>query len=754
MRLPVRPRRAGLVATSGVAALLALSAATVGARAGLLPFTPWSAAVNAATATGAGSSGSSSPHAVNHFNVGAAHSPQLLHQLAASGTMSATGPASIAGAVQGVDVSSIQEQHGIDWSQVAGSGKQFAAIKVTEGDYYENKYALSDLAAAKAAGLAVMAYAFAIPNGGGSSAGPVTQADDAINYVKSGSAGVPPIMLDIEYDPYYGTDGTNQCYGLSQSAMGTWVKSFAAEVQAKTGQPAIIYTTKNWWNTCVGTTASLGSNPLWVAIYNNKTSPGTLPDGWSKWKYWQYGQNSVPGISGTSTDVDQLNPNVLTLIDPGDQQAAPGSAITPLQLHASQNVTYNPADLPSGLSLSSTGQITGTAGPTPGTVPVTVTATNTSTNAQRSVTFNWYWTGTLSVTPPANQTTVEGSPVDFVITATDSPAAPPVTFSAPVLPPGLRMTPGGRILGWPDKPGSSQVTVYAADAFESAGTATFTWTVSTASGSGQTGHVQLGFGGKCLDDPGDSATAGTAVDIRSCGSVAAERWTYAQDESLRINGMCLQAPTTADSTVLIESCMGGATQQWRLAYARSLNPLASTDALALYNPGSGMCLDDPAASTTNGTTNGTKQVIWPCDGNDHQEWTLPSGPIQSGIPGKCVDDSQNLTTNGNKIDIASCVTGSAAQQWRVNTDGTVQIHGKCLNIRGGKTARGTRVNLYSCNGTGAQQWRQVVSGSGVLLQNPHSGLCLADPGSSTVNGTQLQILSCTGTNPGRLWRTS
>jgi GH25 family lysozyme M1 (1,4-beta-N-acetylmuramidase) len=749
MRAPVRLRRAGLLATSGIAALLALSATTVGARAGLLPFTPWSSAVKMAPKAVLAAAGSGSTQV--HSNVGAAHSPRLMRQLAASSSTSGTAPTPIPGAVQGVDVASQQHPNGaaIDWSQVAASGKQFAAIKVTEGDYYENKYALSDLAAAKAAGLAVVAYAFAIPNGGGSSASPVTQADDAVNYVKSGSAGVPPIMLDIEYDPYDGTDGTNQCYGLTQAAMGAWVKSFAAEVKAKTGQPAIIYTTQGWWNTCVGTAVSLGSNPLWVAAFNNKTTPGTLPDGWASgnWTYWQYGQGTVAGLT---MDLDQLNPSLFTLLNPGDQQDAAGSAITPVQLHASQTVTYSSADLPAGLSLSSSGQITGTATATAGTVPVTVTATNTSTSAQQSVTFNWYWTGTLSVTPPADQATAEGSPVDVVVKATDSPAASPVRLSAPALPPGLRMTPGGTILGWPDKPGTYQVTVYAADAFESAGTATFSWTVSVASGTGAGGHVQLGFGSMCLDDPGDSATVGTAIDIRKCGTAAAQHWTYAQDESLRINGKCLQSPVTADSTVLIEACTGGATQQWQLVNPGSLNPLANTDALALYNPGSGMCLDDPAASTTNGT----KQVVWPCDGNNHQEWTLPPGLIQSGVPGKCADDSQNLTADGNKIDIASCATRSAAQQWRVSTDGTVRIHGKCLNVRGGRTASGTRVNLYSCSGTAAQQWRQVAESSGTMLQNPHSGLCLADPASSTVNGTQLRILSCSVTNLGRLWRTS
>jgi GH25 family lysozyme M1 (1,4-beta-N-acetylmuramidase) len=661
----------------------------------------------------------------------------------------------LSNAVQGVDVASYQESGGINWPAVASAGKQFAAIKATEGDYYRNGYALSDLAAAKAAGLAVVAYAFAIPNGGGSSASPVTQADDIVNYLKSGPAGVPPIMLDIEYDPY--SDGTNSCYGLSQSAMGTWVKDFAAEVKAKTGNPAIIYTTQGWWNACVGTTVSLGSNPLWVAAYNASSNPGTLPDGWSSgdWTYWQY--SSTGGVSGIGggVDLDQLNPKMLTLLNPGDQQdQANGGPITPVQLHASQNATYSAAGLPASLTMTSGGLITGTAPTSIPATPSIVTVTATSGSASQSVTFTWYWHGTLSVTQ-GNLTTVGGSPVDLQVQPSDSPAEPPVMFSAPTqspvdrLPPGLSISNSGRITGWPDRPGIYQVTVYAADGLEAAGSTTFTWTVSIAADTGPRGAVHLDLGGLCLDDPGNSSKAGTVADVRTCNAGSAQNWTYAQDDSVRINSMCLQSPSTRGAKVQLETCTGQADQQWQLVYPASVNHTLSGAVLALYNPGYGMCLSDPG----NSKTNGTQQIAWPCYGYKGQEWTLQAGPVQSGIAGKCLDDYKNLTANGNKVDESTC-HGGAAQKWAAHTDGTVRINGKCLDVRNGGTASGTRVELYSCNGGTAQQWHLIADGSGVLLQNPRSGLCLADPGDSTVSGTQLQIRRCTATDPGMAWRVS
>jgi GH25 family lysozyme M1 (1,4-beta-N-acetylmuramidase) len=93
--------------------------------------------------------------------------------------------AALPGALQGVDVSSFQHPTSktpIDWAEVAADGIQFAAVKATEGNYYQNPWALQDLAGARAAGLSVIAYAFAIPNGNGGSTSPRLQADYLFSY--------------------------------------------------------------------------------------------------------------------------------------------------------------------------------------------------------------------------------------------------------------------------------------------------------------------------------------------------------------------------------------------------------------------------------------------------------------------------------------------------------------------------------------------------------------------------------------------
>jgi mannan endo-1,4-beta-mannosidase len=116
----------------------------------------------------------------------------------------------------------------------------------------------------------------------------------------------------------------------------------------------------------------------------------------------------------------------------------------------------------------------------------------------------------------------------------------------------------------------------------------------------------------------------------------------------------------------------------------------------------------------------------------------PAGPI-TGYEGLCLDDRSASTADLNPIQVYTC-NGTNAQQWTVESNGTLQVLGECLDVDGAGTANGTTVDLYSCNGTGAQDW--VPQSDGALL-NPNSGKCLDDTGWGG-SGTQVQIWDCTG----------
>jgi formylmethanofuran dehydrogenase subunit C len=118
-----------------------------------------------------------------------------------------------------------------------------------------------------------------------------------------------------------------------------------------------------------------------------------------------------------------------------------------------------------------------------------------------------------------------------------------------------------------------------------------------------------------------------------------------------------------------------------------------------------------------------------------------TGTIVSGVnSAKCVDNNNGSGANGNKVQMWDCDGNAAAQNWTVNSNGTLTIDGGCLDITGANFNNGTLVELWTCNGGSNQQW-QAVNGQ---LVNPASGKCLDDPASITTNGTQLQIWSCSG----------
>jgi GH25 family lysozyme M1 (1,4-beta-N-acetylmuramidase) len=186
-----------------------------------------------------------------------------------------------------MDVSSFQGN--VDWRTAYGHGARFVYIKATESTGYINPYFGQQYNGSKSAGLIRGAYHFGLPN---RSSG-VTQANYFVDHGGnwSGDGSTLPPMLDIEYDPY----SSNICYGLSASTMVTWIRDFSNQVHTRTGRYPTIYTTRNWWNTCTGSSAGFGStNPLFIACYCRTV--GAMPAGWRWQTIWQYNdQGTFPG---------------------------------------------------------------------------------------------------------------------------------------------------------------------------------------------------------------------------------------------------------------------------------------------------------------------------------------------------------------------------------------------------------------------------------------------------------------------------
>ncbi len=656
-----------------------------------------------------------------HDNVAEPHSPRLLRELAGPRGASSRGaragavPTGPPGAVRGVDVAAFQhpvtkaDPQGtpIDWSRVVADGIRFAAVKATEGNYYVNPFYAGDLAGATAAGLPVLGYAFANPkSGNGTGAG---QAEYLVSHAGTVGGRTPPLMLDIEYNPYQG----GECYGRSKAAMVTWLQSFDAETRKLTGQVPVLYTTGDWWHRCTGDSAAFSGSLLWVASYTTDARPA-MPQGWGNWALWQYTSTAtVPGIdSAGHTDLDALN-----LIAPGAQQTAIGMSVSvPVSqavAGATPGLSYTTAGLPAGLAVTPAGVVAGTPTMTDSAQASTITAAAEG-QVLGSVGVSWEVGGALSVTAPASQQTAAGDPVLLTVPPASVPAGQTASYTATGLPPGLTISAAGQIAGWPGRPGRYHVTVIAADGLKDMGEASFTWTVTPVADHGRAGPVRSQVRRRCLNDPGETAKTGTRIGVVSCDGRDAQRWALAQDGTLRIRGRCLSVVGSAGPGAVADlgPCSGAARQQWTVRTAGEL-----------ANGAAGWCLTAPKPG------HGTAARIEACAGSASQQWLLPPGAVVSQIPGGCLDDPGNRTARHTVIQVWPCA-GDAAQNWTAQPDRAVDIHGQCLQARQAGAASGRPVELDPCTGGPAQRWTISPGGTGLQLRNPSSGLCLTDAASA------------------------
>jgi hypothetical protein len=125
-------------------------------------------------------------------------------------------------------------------------------------------------------------------------------------------------------------------------------------------------------------------------------------------------------------------------------------------------------------------------------------------------------------------------------------------------------------------------------------------------------HLVKGYGGKCLDDSGNSPANGAKVVIWTCNTRdQAQGWTYRGHELIH-NGKCLNDQRSGGngSKAILYSCNGAANEIW--------THMANGE-FVLRARGGTLCLDDPARSTRNGT----QLIVYRCSDGANQRWHLP-----------------------------------------------------------------------------------------------------------------------------------
>ncbi|KAK1231148.1 hypothetical protein PQX77_005739 [Marasmius sp. AFHP31] len=221
------------------------------------------------------------------------------------------------------------------------------------------------------------------------------------------------------------------------------------------------------------------------------------------------------------------------------------------------------------------------------------------------------------------------------------------------------------------------------------------------------------FGDKCLDVKDGANTDGTKLQIWTCTPGSTNQlWISVNDFTFNWAGTdkCIDLTdgNIADGNQLqIWTCVGGPgsqNQKW------SGNPVPNTEAPATNFVGGApnpdlpsMCLS--AESNTDGAAIALAECRRVTDTfpNGNQTFVYAqrplSGPIKTYGGSKCLDVPNGDATNGNKLQLWTCVDGSTNQQWKVNSPNTIEWVGKnkCVDITNGNLTAGNTLQIWDCD---------------------------------------------------------
>ncbi|MET7397148.1 ricin-type beta-trefoil lectin domain protein [Dactylosporangium sp. NPDC005572] len=136
--------------------------------------------------------------------------------------------------------------------------------------------------------------------------------------------------------------------------------------------------------------------------------------------------------------------------------------------------------------------------------------------------------------------------------------------------------------------------------------------VTTAPPAATSGYMIVGYGGKCVSVPGNTAIDGTQLQMRDCTGAAGQRWTNDGNGSLRALGMCMDlawASSTNGTKVQLARCNGGWAQRFLVNNSHDL-----------VNSEVGKCVDVRDWSTANGAL----LQLWDCAGTANQKFSKKS----------------------------------------------------------------------------------------------------------------------------------
>ncbi len=159
--------------------------------------------------------------------------------------------------VRGIDLS--HHQGAVDWRRVAAQDIRFAYLKASEGGDWSDASFRSNLAAARAAGLAVGAYHYFTLCASGAA-----QAQNFLRAVPAAGLALPP-AIDLEY--------VGNCAARpGNGRLAHELKVFIAALRAQGLRTPVIYSTQSFFADYLDADPAFAAYPLWVRNLYGETA--------------------------------------------------------------------------------------------------------------------------------------------------------------------------------------------------------------------------------------------------------------------------------------------------------------------------------------------------------------------------------------------------------------------------------------------------------------------------------------------------
>ncbi len=154
------------------------------------------------------------------------------------------------------------------------------------------------------------------------------------------------------------------------------------------------------------------------------------------------------------------------------------------------------------------------------------------------------------------------------------------------------------------------------------------------------------------------------------------------------------AQTPQDDTRAVEA-IGAVIMQ-------AVTPAATPTGNSLVSAWNSKCIDVPKSNYATGQ----RLTDWACNSGLNQQWSSVSGTFRTQNS-MCMDVAGGSTADGAAIQIATCTSGNAAQQFVLNANGDLvnPQSNKCVDITAWNESDGAVLSLWSCTGGANQKWR-------------------------------------------------